>query len=279
MYSCMALEDTVIVTERQLAGLYVREDADRYYSVLKEMGLLPLTVKRLTTETGKSLLHLATWTYLSGSADSRNHTPRISGKKDFLEYLMKVHLMGLHKRFRLSKSRNSYTLSLAENNGAVGRLIHAMGIPIRPAGYDGSAKKVLIDDELPHYFMDIVNSVPANEQERVEKRDLLYDIARILFKDRLKMEPTAKKPKQTVYLQLNGHKTEEGARRYGKSVLDFLNSVFTLHNHEGLFPENFVIIYPSQKGSLYVCKMFIRDEQLGYLATKSPPILDVSARY
>ena len=114
----MGLESTVIVEIEQLSELYKSPSAERYFQVLVDMGLLPLTVKDLTTQTGKALLNLAAWTYFSGDL-THKFRPRVSAEKNFAEYLMKNHLNDLGKRFRYEpRDENSGILILAEDGGA-----------------------------------------------------------------------------------------------------------------------------------------------------------------
>ncbi len=283
----VGLEDTVIVTERQLASLYLTEDPERYYSILKEMGLLPLTVKTLTTERGKALLHLATWAYLSGAFKNRKKrkfTPRISGNKEFLDYLLETYLNNLDQRFRYSKrNEKSGELILAENGGAFGRLIHAMGVPIPeyvPNLEDNSGrrlKKSAYDNTLPHYFLDIVRSSPKSDPLR---KDLLYTLASILLKDRLKIYTYGNVYKKQIYLQLNRHSTEETARNYALSVLEFLNGVFRVGtNHQNLFQEENIAIRLDKHKKSYESRLYLTKFQLGHLVSRDPTILGVHVSY
>jgi len=131
----MALDEIVIVREEDVANLYRAPNAEeRFYGVLKEMGLLPLTTQSLMTDAGKSLLHLATWVEVSGNLHKTSFTPEVCGGKDFLQELVENDFRDLGKKFRPEDG----AVILAEDSGALGRLIHAMGVRKTPRDHDGS---------------------------------------------------------------------------------------------------------------------------------------------
>lgn len=285
----MALDDKVIVTENQVADLYQVRNPERHYSMLREMGLLPLKVKNLTTEEGKALLHFATWVYLSGDIDTSgsNFKPRISGKRALLDYLVNTYFSGLRQKFKYKeKTTDTGNIDLSSNSGAFGRLIHAMGVPIPPKD-DVITRKPSYGAALPHYFYDIANSVPADLGERKEKIELLHTLVSILFKDRLKQNYRPAKRISTPYMQLNCHNTEESARAYAMSVTNFLNKVFRTKNlqglFQGLFSEDSIKIRRASATNgpyeLYQCMLCLTPEQLGYLATRNPPVLRMEVKY
>lgn len=127
--------------------------------------------------------------------------------------------------------------------------------------------------------MHIANSEPADTTERDEKRELLYTLARILFKDRLKRNFSPGRNTPTTYLQLNHHQTEESAKEYAESVLSFLNSIFKRQNRQGLFSQDSIVIHYVRRFNLYECKLMIGAEQLDYLTKRTPRILDIKASY
>ncbi|MEK6875876.1 MAG: hypothetical protein AABX63_00575 [Nanoarchaeota archaeon] len=268
----MSLDD-VIVTESQVADLYIASYAEKFYGVLEEMGLLPLTVGSLTTEEGMSLLHLATWVWASGDLHNKGFTPRVCGDNEFLNELANGYFSGLGKKFEFHQKNE---LVLAEDSGAIGRLINAMGVNKPETEHEGpKMRKTIYDNSMPHYFTDIAKALPSGNPTRTE---LLYTITRIMFKDRLTyyFKPTSSRG--TAYLELHCHPDRQSALGYGKEAVDFLNNVFrTNWKNKNLFGEDQIRVVPNNE--VYQCRLMLSDQQIGYLATRKSPILEFKVSY
>jgi len=274
----MTLDDTVIVTSEQVASLYKSIDSigrrsnirhGKQIKSLEDTGLLPLTVKTFTSEIGDSLLEFATWVYFSGKIRNDFGVPTVSGKEDFLNYLVTEHFNGLPVEFRFVPKKLSTDIYPLKNKsgyaiisgGSIGRLIHEMGVPILERGSRKSPnRKAYHSQNLPHYFWDIAGSEPTDEGEVVEQDKLLTQIVRILVTDRIKSSEGGN------YFQLNLHPDFESANAYANEVIRFLNTVCRGKNGVGVFNEGNIRINP--RNNLFSSKIFIGDEQAGYLTRK-----------
>ena len=272
----MALEDKIIVAPEHAGSLYKIPNPERYLSVLRDMDILPLTVKSLTTDRGQALLHLATWTYFSGLLSRPKFKLIISGNNDFLDSLLQAHLKPLGKRFKKDDDINC--IYLAEDAGVIGRLIYSMGVPMPNNNSRTPLTKPYYLSRLPHYFTDIIESQPSDDAEKADKLFLLYTISKILFKDRLKVNiyPDCR---NKIYLQLNSHKNSESAREYGRQFVIFLNEVFKREHNQDLFFESQVRVIHNTKNELYICRLSFTDEQLGDLFKRNPPIFNFQVNY
>lgn len=270
----MALEDTVIARPEKIEALYKRNPI-KYLKVLEELNLMPLTVKILCSDPGKALLHFASWVNFSGGLHSVKYRPHISQRVDLLEVLKSEKLAALEQEYKLSDSGNRSYLELKTNSGIFGRMVYCMGIPL-PNGTNRSTKPYYAKD-LPYFIKDIMNSKPS-EDEINERKNLLTIIARVLFKDRFKKH-TGEWKKDNYYLQLNRHKTRKQARSYGTQIVDFLNETFRKGNNQDVFDYDAISVFKKKKKGLFRCELRLSDDNVGYLITKEPHILETNAVY
>lgn len=208
----MALEDTVIVTEKRYKSLYTNH---REPNFLRENGFLPLTVNSLTTKSGEALIHLANYAYLTGYV-SQDFRTGISGKLEFLNHIKNYFReLGLSFRFEHRYDEGG-TIVIAENGSMIGKLIYLMVIKFPQTNGENSYAPRL-PRCFPYYMQGIANSNPDEGEKRAKKR-LIRIILQDLIADRLKMGS-----KITPFLQLATHATESEARKYAGQVARFLN--------------------------------------------------------
>jgi len=267
----MALSDVVIATEQDIIDLYRRSDCEKYYKVLKDLGLLPLTVETLTTERGMALVHLATWVYISGHVSRRGFIPNISAAPD-LQDRIRHYVTPLGKELKNSCARNLY---LAEDGGAFGRLLVAMGVPIPPES-ESRQTKAYYRNGLPDYFHAIARSTPKSSSDR---KRLLRTIAGIFLRDKLRMNQKNDNDRHLPVLGLGHHPSAERAQTYAQEVITFLNLSIKRGGRSGLFREEQVISSYNVSDDLHQVRLYLTGEQLGCLATKKPFILEFNVNY
>jgi len=267
----MALSDIVIATEQDIIDLYRRPDCEKYYRALKDLGLLPLTVDTLTTVEGTALVHLATWVYLSGDISRRGFIPKISAAPD-LQDRIRHHVAPLEKRLENAGSRNLY---VAEDGGAFGRLLVAMGVPIPPEG-ETRQKKAYYRNGLPHYFHAVERATPKLSAGR---KNLLRTIAGIFLRDKLRIYQNGHDG-HLPFLELGRHPSAQRALTYAQEVIAFLNLSIKRGGRSGLFREE-QVMESSQSASdgLHQVRLYITGEQLGCLVTKTPRIIEIKMNY
>ncbi len=271
----MAL-DGLIVSEEELYGLYKETNkvTERGFDFLRENGLLPLRVESFGSEAGSSFLELATWVYWSGELTKRNIVPKITGLEQALIKLKEEKLKSLGLKFRILKGRGHY-LKLCEHSGAVGRLVHSMGIGI-PHGTDqGRETKAHHRKDLPKYFYDVVNWQPFDDAKKLVRANALDTLLRITFFDRLTLTEDRNRD-----LYLGSFPDKESALNYGKRMAAFINSIFQTNTRNMISRDRIDVEY-SNTNKLYCCKIKLTANNLSYLAKKliSPargPILQVA---
>ena len=210
---------------------------------------------------GTALLHLATWTYLSGNLKRREFKPIISGSENFLiEHLEKNYFASLGLNFRFEETYpGGGNLILAEKGGLIGRLIHAMGVTYPVGDFRKRMRKPYQNHQLPHYFWDILNSNADGNMEAEQKKFLLKAILKIIFTDRLKTDV----PKKGIYIQLNTHSSKNEAIEYGNFAVRFFNGTLAYQNCERIFSESQIRV--NANANLYDCKLAIKPPQMIYL--------------
>lgn len=270
----MALSDIVIATEQDISDLYRRDDCEKYYKVLKDLGLLPLTVETLTTPQGTALLHLATWTYLSGHISARQYTPTITLRPELHERVME-HLEPLGRELKINAKG---VLRVAQDAGAFGRLLVAMGVP-RPERGKQQKKyhtKTHYRNGLPHYFFDIVHARPRRRNP--ERRLLLNTIGQIIFCDRFRIYGTTTLGQRLV-LHLNRHPTKKKAENYGKEVVSFFNSFLWTSGNKGIFDNTDLYVGKTPHDGLHKLDLVVQSKYLSNLARRDPPLLEIKTTY
>jgi len=123
----MALEDTVIATVKDMDNLYNCAKPERFYGVLEDCGLLPLTVASLSTDIGKRIMELAAWLHFSGSISTRQFSPRIGAKNDQIKKI-KERIEIEPFEYRIKADGIHRTLVAKTHSGALGRLCYLMGV-------------------------------------------------------------------------------------------------------------------------------------------------------
>ena len=255
--------DQVLVTEKDLLRLYdPTRDYQYCWGVLRDNGLLPLTMRSLTTEPGKSLVHFATWTYVSGYVNCR-FVPGICEEKEVIDEIM-PHLGGLaFAEFKYEAERKK--LEPKKHAGALGRLVNAMGVPQRTHNLEDCPREL----SLPIYMMKLAQA--SNGRERSTWRELLDITAHIFFSDRLKKHHGD----NTQYvLDLRTHYGKDEARAYTCSVISYLNQLRTGSKLHVQFTDDQIRL--SFKDDQRVdCDIALRPHQLGALAMGKRPLLEV----
>lgn len=227
----MTLEDTVIATEEQVLDLYQisneeffkRKKLKEARDFLKENELLPLTVQSLTTPKGTMFFELATWVYLTRSLSQRKFVPSVSNDEETLDTKVAPLLNGLGIETRIQRSKSALTMFPGKYSGFVGRMYHAMRIP--NAGGESTKDNMIPkseyrDSSLPHYWWDIINASPANENEQQQQKLLLRKLCYVLLEDRLMIKP------DSIYLRLNAFRDEHDGKAFAEDVIDFLNRIY-----------------------------------------------------
>src|SRR3989344_4108260 len=248
--------DAVIVSEKHFLQSYRRPDArDEGYAFLCERELLPLRARTLTTEAGKSLVHLATWVYWNGCVDERN-LPRITERNEIKVHgLIMPGLEGLHCEFTYKDGE----LKPASHSGALGRLVHAMGVPRRSHNLDDCEY-----ERLPRY-LDVMDRL-----SRIERDRMLYYFAEVMFREKLRK--TKSGGYDRYFLALRHHPTKQCAQEYGQSVVHLLNRL-----QVGVFFEDKQVQTPIVR-ERYKCELRLRVKQVQTLSEGTRPLVQVIKR-
>ncbi len=183
--------------------------------------------------------------------------------------------MPLTKKFEVKNG----AIRLLEDGGAIGRIIHAMGVPIpEKTEKDKVSRKSSYNITLPHYFQDIINSSPKKDSSR---KDLLYDITKVLFKDRFFLQDRHSNVRTRVpQLILNNHSTKQSATKCGEEIVDFLNYTILDRNRQGIFSYDQIDIQYNKGKKLYGCKLYLTNEQLGHMVIKhNPSLFNISVNH
>ena len=246
------LEDTVLVTEDDVRDKYVKQT--KCPSEYK--GMFPLTVKSLTTSPGKDFLNLATWVHFNGSLQY-SYVPAIHGNKEQLEDITESYLNNFGCHFIGRNFPNSPFVYINRDSGFVGRILNSMGI--YRCEKDTGRKRITKTHSvscLPSFIQDINNSSPG-EDEIEEKKDLVYSVIKIMFKDKYDIGSRR--------LLLNSRSSKKRCMKYGTQVIDLLNSIYLHRNKKNLFSVKQIQSYFSETQNTWPCYILLRDYQIGAL--------------
>jgi len=260
----MALEDTVIATVKDMDKLYKVGKPKRFYDVLVENGLLPLTVASLSTDIGKRVMELAAWLHFSGGLANRDFNPVISAENDQLERI-KERIEIDPFEYRIRNNGTYETLRSISHSGALGRLCYLMGVSMPDSEYPN---KKYHRESLPDFFFKITESSPKKDPRRHE---MMHTLTCLIFEDRLRL---IDHPRQgQFYLDLFTHQSEDQARSYAASVIKFLNVTHKTNHTKPLFTKSSIYIHHRVDGDGYECRLNLNHNQVASMQTRKPPVL------